>query len=151
MTSQWARWRLKSPAPRLFTQPFIQAQTKENIKAPCHWPLCGEFTDDRWIPRAKASNAENVSIWWRHYWCIDVKWTLVLGFISLTFFSIAIQIRWRFSFCSHFDSYTVFATKCCPQYDSCVVVICAKYTYDLMANKWITWRRNFWWIWNTCK
>ena len=26
-------------------------QTKENIKAPRHWPLCGEFTGDRWIPR----------------------------------------------------------------------------------------------------
>ena len=23
----------------------------ENIKAPRHWPLCGEFTVDRWIPR----------------------------------------------------------------------------------------------------
>ena len=23
----------------------------ENIKAPRHWPLCGEFTGDRWIPR----------------------------------------------------------------------------------------------------
>ena len=51
MTSQWARWRLKSPAPRLFTQPFIQAQIKDNIKAPRHWPLCGEFTGDRSIPR----------------------------------------------------------------------------------------------------
>ena len=44
---------LKSPASRLFTQPFIQAQIKENIKAPRHWPLCGEFTGDRWIPRTK--------------------------------------------------------------------------------------------------
>ena len=42
-TSWWARWRLKSPASRLFTQPFIQAQIKENIKAQRHWPLCGEF------------------------------------------------------------------------------------------------------------
>ena len=25
-------------------------QIKENIKAPRHWPLCGEFTGDRWIP-----------------------------------------------------------------------------------------------------
>ena len=25
---------------------------QENIKAPRHWPLCGEFTGDRWIPRA---------------------------------------------------------------------------------------------------
>ena len=44
MTSQWARWRLKSPAPPLFAQPFIRAQIKENIKAPRHRPLCGEFT-----------------------------------------------------------------------------------------------------------
>ena len=29
---------------------FIQAQVKENINAPRHWPLCGEFTvtDHRW-------------------------------------------------------------------------------------------------------
>ena len=27
------------------------AQIKENIKAPRHWPLCGEFAGDRWIPR----------------------------------------------------------------------------------------------------
>ena len=29
----------------------IQTQIKENIKAPRHRPLCGEFTGDRWIPR----------------------------------------------------------------------------------------------------
>ena len=28
-------------------------QIKENIKAPRYWPLCGEFTGDRWIPRTK--------------------------------------------------------------------------------------------------
>ena len=33
---------------RLFRHRF-----KENIKAPCHWPLCGEFTGDRGIPRTK--------------------------------------------------------------------------------------------------
>ena len=61
----WTRWRLKSPASRLFTEPFIQAQMKENIKAPRHWPLCGEFTGE--LPAQRASNAENVSIWWRHH------------------------------------------------------------------------------------
>ena len=35
----------------LFTQPFIQAQIKEDIKAPRHLRLCGEFTGHRWIPR----------------------------------------------------------------------------------------------------
>ena len=48
-----ARRHLKSPASRLFTQPFIETQIKENIKAPRHWPLWGEFTDDHWIPRIK--------------------------------------------------------------------------------------------------
>ena len=37
----------------MFTQPFVRAQTKENIKAPRHWPLCWEFTGDRWIPRTE--------------------------------------------------------------------------------------------------
>ena len=45
-------WRLKSPAWRVFTQPSIQGQIKVN-KAPRHWPSCGEFTGDRWIPRTK--------------------------------------------------------------------------------------------------
>ena len=58
---------LKPPASRLFTQAFIQAQIKENIKASRLWSLWGEFTGDRWIPRTKCSNAENVSIWWRHH------------------------------------------------------------------------------------
>ena len=53
VTSLWARWRIKSPASRFFTQPFIQAQIKENIKAQRHWHLCGEFTGDQWIPRTK--------------------------------------------------------------------------------------------------
>ena len=42
---------LKPPASQLFTQLFVRAQIKESIKAPRHWPLCGEFTGDRWIPR----------------------------------------------------------------------------------------------------
>ena len=51
--SKWAWWRLKATASRLFTQSFIQALIKENIKAPRHWPLRQEFTSDRWIPLAK--------------------------------------------------------------------------------------------------
>ena len=44
---------LKSLASRVFTQPFIHALVKENIKAPRHWSLWGAFTGDRWIPRTK--------------------------------------------------------------------------------------------------
>ena len=59
--------RLKSPASRLFTQPFIQAEIKENSKALRNWLLCGEFTGTGEFPAQMASNAENVSIWWRHH------------------------------------------------------------------------------------
>ena len=44
LTSLSPRWRLKSPASRLFTQPFIQTQIKENIKAPRQWPHKGPVT-----------------------------------------------------------------------------------------------------------
>ena len=59
--------KLKWPASRLFTQASIQTQMKENIKAPRHWPLCGEFTGTGDFPAQRASYAENVSIWWRHH------------------------------------------------------------------------------------
>ena len=44
---------------------LVKAQINENIKAPHHRvgnsPVTGEF------PAQRASNTENVSIWWRHY------------------------------------------------------------------------------------
>ena len=66
MTSWWARWRLKSPASRLFTQNFVQAQIKNpklRVTGFCEGnsPSTGDF------PAQRASNAENVSIWWRHH------------------------------------------------------------------------------------
>ena len=50
---QWRHDEIKSPTYRLFTQPFVQAQIKGNIKAPRHKPLWGEFTADRLIPHTK--------------------------------------------------------------------------------------------------
>ena len=44
----------------------VQAQIKENIKVPRHWPLSGEAIDYRRIFFTKTSNAENISSWWRH-------------------------------------------------------------------------------------
>ena len=35
------------------TQPFVQAQIKENIKVPRHCPLWGEFIGDQWISSTK--------------------------------------------------------------------------------------------------
>ena len=51
----------------MFTQAFIQVQIKENIKLRVtglcegNSPVAGEF------PAQRASNAGNVSIWWRHH------------------------------------------------------------------------------------
>ena len=61
--SQWAPWHLKSPASQFFTQPFVQVQIKENIKAPLAFArgnslVTGEFTSQR------VSNVENISIGW---------------------------------------------------------------------------------------
>ena len=67
MTSYWGRWHLKSQASPLFTQVFIQAQIKKtsklHITGLCEGnsPVIGEF------PAQRASDEENVSIWWRHH------------------------------------------------------------------------------------
>ena len=53
VTSYWAQRRLKSPASRLFTQTFIPF-----VRGIHRWSVTS---------RTKASNAENVSIWWRHH------------------------------------------------------------------------------------
>ena len=66
MTSYWARWRLKSLASRLFTQPFIHGAEKTPKPRVTglyegNSSVTGEF------PAQRDSYAENVSIWWRHH------------------------------------------------------------------------------------
>ena len=50
VTWQWARWLLKSPASRLFIQPFIRRRSKKTSKLRVTDLFWGEFTGDRWIP-----------------------------------------------------------------------------------------------------
>ena len=40
---------------------------KKNSKAPRHWPLWGDSPVTGELPAWRASNSENVSIWWRHH------------------------------------------------------------------------------------
>ena len=40
---------------------------KENIKAPRDWLCTGNSPGTGEFPVQRASNAENVSIWWRHH------------------------------------------------------------------------------------
>ena len=102
VTSQWAHWRLKSPASWLFPQPFVQAQIKENIKAPRHWPLWWEFTGH---PTKMASNAENVPNWWRHH--DGISNLQELGSWNGLYFTI--YADWGWSVCGRSDKawYTV--------------------------------------------
>ena len=62
MTSKWARWLLKSPPSRLFTQAFIQAQIKENNKALHHWPLRGKI--HQWLVTGKMFPFDDVILEW---------------------------------------------------------------------------------------
>ena len=110
VTSNWSRWRFKSPACPLFAQTFVQAMIKEKIKAPCHWLLWGESTGDRWFPSQRASDSENVNISWRHHvlrsipmtsaFCAQVATPLSMVILPGDRFtngvSIGIQIRWIF-------------------------------------------------------
>ena len=72
MTSQWARWRLKSPALRLFRHSSKKA-SKLHVTGLCEGnsPVTGEFIAQR------ISDAENVSVWWRHH---DSKPLLLCSF-----------------------------------------------------------------------
>ena len=59
------------PASRLFTQPFIQTQIKETSKLRVNG-LCAGNSPGIGFPAQMASNAENVSIWWRHQFLMKV-------------------------------------------------------------------------------
>ena len=56
-------------------KPFVQAQIKENIKAPRHWPLWGESTGHRWIPLTKGMS---FMLYLRHH-CSHVWYWIIFG------------------------------------------------------------------------
>ena len=93
------------PASPLFSQPFIQAQIKENIKAPRHWPLCGEFTVDLWIPAQRASNAENDSIRWRHH--VPIICRFVSSALRYQMFT-PVPVKFRVLIARHMYNQTMF-------------------------------------------
>ena len=80
-----------------------------------NWPGTGEF------PAQKASNAENVSIWWRHH----VLRVRSLGPISLTVFPSQVKCD-GISLCSDSNSNTPITAQFCTWHDSYAIVACAK-------------------------
>ena len=85
LTSQWCHNERDGASKHrhldcLFNILFMH-QIKENIKASlAFW---GEFTGDWWSAWQKASNAENVSLWWRHH--VLPHWTMTRHMIMTTF------------------------------------------------------------------
>ena len=72
VTSYWTWLCFKSPASRLFTQALIQAQIKKRSKLSVT-DLCeGNSSVTGEFPAQRASNAKNVSIWWRHHTMKDM-------------------------------------------------------------------------------
>ena len=59
-------------------------------------PLWGEFTGDRWFPAQRNSNAEKVSIWWRHHFA---EYGFRLGLHNLALFSICFHKSAVMSLC----------------------------------------------------
>ena len=86
----------------------IQAQIKENIKAPRHWPLCGNSPVTGEFPAQMTSYAENVSIWWRHHvctrftLCFVVVWSfyLIYGYFTSTWAMLRLLQHQWFTMCS---------------------------------------------------
>ena len=66
LTSWWVRWRLKSPAPRLSTQPLFRSKKHQSSASLAIYDAGNSSVTDE-FPAQMASNAENVSIWWRHH------------------------------------------------------------------------------------
>ena len=61
----WASWRLRSPATRLFVQPFGLLR-KKTSKAEWLALFLGGSTGYQWIPSQRVSNVKRVSTPWRH-------------------------------------------------------------------------------------
>ena len=74
----------KSPASRLFTQLFIQAQIKKTPKPRVTGLCAGNSPATGEFPSQMASNAENVSIWRRHHAAIECGiQTTAVNFVML--------------------------------------------------------------------
>ena len=52
---------MESPASWSCAQSFVQAQIKENIKTPRHWPLWRGSIGDQWIPLTKSQGVVSLT------------------------------------------------------------------------------------------
>ena len=79
VTSKWSWWRLESPASRLFAQPFVQAQFKENIKLRVTGLCDGNSPVTGGFPSQRASNAEKC------FHLMVSSWVLYIAYVYSEF------------------------------------------------------------------
>ena len=86
---------------------------KEIIKAPRHWPLCGEFTGDRWIQwpvTRKMFPFDDVIMSYEDLTYRKGTMTLALSSLSWINKHTALEVHYaEIHFASHLTTYTVFA------------------------------------------
>ena len=94
----------------LFTQPFIRAQIKETSKPRATGLCAGKSPGTGEFPAQMASNAENVSIWWRLHDQVKAKgsYNTSIDFVLSTFHKNTIKGEAKFS---NISILVPFATK----------------------------------------
>ena len=107
VTPWWSRWRLKSPASRLFTQPFIQRGSKKAPKlrvtglcagnSPVNSPHKGPVTRKMFPFDLAIMNAERVSISWRHHQNISIGFIVFFSWQLLALYTcvMADYLLWK--------------------------------------------------------
>ena len=89
VTSELARWRLKSPAFRLFAQQFVQVLIKENIKARRHWPLWGG------IHRSPVDSPHKGPVTRKMFPFYDASWLYTTNIYDGCYMVLVSASRWR--------------------------------------------------------
>ena len=102
----------------LLTQPYIQTQIKESIKAPRQWPLCGEF------PAHMASNVENIFIWWRHHELRTAHLVILANLIEYSY-QIILWVSVN-PLCPNGDCFVVNALACYKLIETSLIDMCFK-------------------------
>ena len=139
MTSSWVRLHLKSPASRVFAQPFVQGWIKTpklHVTGICEGnpPVTGDF------PPQRVTNVENVLISWRHHgWfnlaaLTDIRWIILIVFTSVEILSISFCTVSKLIRCL---SYTWFP----------IVSVCGIYVFRRES---YTWARKASAFWDSC-
>ena len=122
----------------LFTQPFVQAQIKENIKAPHHWLLWGESTGHLMTSSCEVQNINQ---------SLNSPKTPhpTIPMCDSSINSVSMEM----SFCSHRRCGKMIATKFYTWHDSKAVVPCAKFRSDVTTYSGVTHKPIFHRIWIT--